>query len=198
MKSSDSTIRAKLLQCFLDHQGQLREYVEARIPPRLRGEVVAEDIVQEVCARLLEAASGFTDLGEAARVSWLLHIAKNVTLDDLRRANTRVRRASGSRPREGAGELPEWDRVSHLPAPGKTPSGELRSTETCEMVLQALHSLGMRAGRIIRMYYIDSLRINYIAAEFHVAPSTIRRTLRRSVRTMEVSLGDGRKFSLDW
>ncbi len=198
MKSPDSSTRGKLLQCFLDHQGQLREYVGARIPPRLRGEVDAEDIVQEVCARLLEAASGFTDLGEAARVSWLLHIAKNVTLDALRRANTRVRRASGPRPREGAGESPEGDCVSHLPAPGKTPSGELHSTETCEMVLQTLHSLGMRAGRIIRMYYIDSLPINHIAAKFHVAPSTIRRVLRRAVRTMEVALGDGWKFKSNW
>ena len=198
MKTSNSSIREKLLQCFLDHQEQLREYVRARIPPRLRGEVDAEDIVQEVCARVLEGSIRFTDLGEAAGVSWLRHITRNVMLDAIRRANTRARRGSGSRPREASGDSSEWDCVSHLRAPGKTPRGELHSTETCERVRQALHSLGLRAGRIVRMYYVDGLPIMHIAANFEVGPSTVRRVLQRSVRTMELSLGDGRKFSSDW
>ncbi len=84
---SNSSNREELLQSFLDHQDQLREYVRARIPPRLRGEVDAEDIVQEVCARVLEESTRFNDLGEAACVSWLRHIAKNVMLDAIRRAN---------------------------------------------------------------------------------------------------------------
>ncbi len=88
--------------------------------------------------------------------------------------------------------------LSQLRAPGKTPSGELHSTETCEMVGDALHSLGVRASRIIRMYYIESLPINHIAANLEVVPSTIRRVLQRSVRTMELFLGDGRKFRMEW
>lgn len=187
---SDSSNREKLLQSFLDHQDQLREYVRARIPPRLRGEVDAEDIVQEVCARVLEESTRFSDLGEAACVSWLRHIAKNVMLDAIRRANTRERRRV-----DGSSERGD---LSRFLAPGKTPSGELHSAETCEMVREALHSLGGRASRVVRVYYIDSLPIKHIAANFEVTPSTVRRVLRRSVRTMELPLGDGRKFSSDW
>lgn len=154
--------------------------------------------MQEVCTRVLETSRGFADFGEAARVSWLRRIARNVTLDALRRASTRAPGGSGFRQPEGAGGSAEWDCVSQLPAPGKTPSEELHSAETCEMVREALHSLGVRAGRIVHMYYNDGLPINHIAANFAVAHSTVRRVLRRSVRTMELSLGDGRKIDSAW
>ena len=198
MKKSDSTGREKLLKSFLDQRVRLCDDARARIPLWLRGEVDAEDIVQEVCTRVLDASSGFTDLGGSARLSWLKHMTRNVMIDALRRAATRVQRGNHSTAQGGSDESAERGDPSQLRAPGQTPSGELQSTETCEMVGEALHSLGVRASRIIRMYYIESLPINHIAANFEVAPSTIRRVLQRSVRTMELSLGDGRKFSADW
>lgn len=128
-----------------------------------RGEI-AEDALQE-CFTLVWRRAGEYNPRRGAAMSWLVAIARNCTIDGLRRR--------GVRPEGHA--APE-EALRHLVAPDATEQGaELRALRTC------LDELEEKPRRAVLLAYLYGLTREELAAQLAVPVGTVKSWIRRSL-----------------
>ena len=81
-----------------------------------RDRAQAEDLLQEVYVSVWKAAASF-DAARSQPLTWLTHIARNRTIDSLRRANAQPRTETLSRPDDDERPDPHEALASDDPGP---------------------------------------------------------------------------------
>jgi len=100
-------------ELFRRHYPRLRAAIRARVPADQRHRLDEEDLVQSTCARALDKLDRFEYRGEGAFLAWMVRIATNLILDELRRR--RPRPTEGGRPiEEFAADDPSPSRIFSL------------------------------------------------------------------------------------
>jgi RNA polymerase sigma-70 factor, ECF subfamily len=130
----------------------------------LGNESEAQDAVQEVFARAIEAAPRYRRDGEPA--AWLRQIADHLCIDLLRRRKRNPVRGDASEDEAAGGAL---DRFT-------APSGE-------HLVLahRLIESLDVDAARIAVLYFLDGMTQEEVAQETGLSRKTIGRRLQAIV-----------------
>src|SRR5450759_130922 len=127
----------------------------------------ARDLAQDIFVRLYESrgkwapAEGFTP--------WLVRVARNVCLDQLRRKKARP-------PAEDIQADEMWD----LASPDASPEAELEATGRRQLVWRALRSLGGLSREVLQLKEIQGLSLQEVAAILRVPIGTVKSRSNRA------------------
>jgi RNA polymerase sigma-70 factor (ECF subfamily) len=135
----------------------------------------AEDLTQDVFLRVYRARKGYRPRAKFS--TWLFSIANNVALNHLR--------GKGRDPAVGFGVgadsqgliRPAEERV---PAPGGTPSSQMRQAELSEVVREALATLGEDQKLAVLLNKFEEMSYAEIAAVMGKSESAVKSLLARA------------------
>lgn len=151
----------------------------------LRDREEARDVAQDVFVALYRNLDGVRD--DRAFLAWLLRLARNASLDRLRRLQ--ARRWDQAVPIEEAGALPD-------PAPGPEDTG--LATGRRDLVRRALDRLSTVSREMIVLKEIRELQLTEIAARLRLPLGTVksrshraRRELADAVRGIDPTAANG-------
>lgn len=173
-------------------KGELRAFLEMKLPRDVEMDLTADDLLQEVW---LTATTRLDTIRDPASIaSWLRRITHRKLIDALRvlRSNRRGggRRISGD-------HSPNTSRLAifrRLAAVQRTPSslGAVREAE--EAVKSALGGLPDEYRRAMTLYYIDGLSRDRIAAAMTRTPAAVNAMLYRGLLMLRGVLGPSDKY----
>jgi RNA polymerase sigma-70 factor (ECF subfamily) len=127
----------------------------------------ARDFSQDVFVRLYQTRGRWASAD--VFVPWLVRVARNVCLDQLRRKKARP-------PAEDIQADQMWD----LASPGADPEAELQATTRQRLVWRALQSLGQLSREVIQLKEIQGLSLQEVAAMLHVPVGTVKSRSNRA------------------
>jgi RNA polymerase sigma-70 factor (ECF subfamily) len=131
------------------------------------GREEAQDLAQDIFVRLYETRGRWAPT--EAFLPWLVRVARNVCLDQLRRKKARP-------PAEDV----LADEMVDLASPAATPETELESTTERRLVWRALQSLGRLSREMILLKEIQGFSLQEIAAMLHVPIGTVKSRSNRA------------------
>jgi RNA polymerase sigma-70 factor (ECF subfamily) len=156
--------------------GRVRGRVRRWALALTRDEDDADDVAQLVLLRLHQRMHQFD--GRSRFTSWLFRMTRNVTLSRLERDVRRARLLERGR-REGRVEAPDDARG------GAAGEGGVDRARLAELVRHYHRELRGRRREIFAMADLRGMRVQEIAEQLGVAPSTVRVSLmhaRRAIR----------------
>lgn len=172
-----------LSQVYADLRPQLLRFLTAR----LRDAQEAEEVLQDLAVRVLEAR-----VGPVANPAGYLHrMALNLANDRIRQRQRQVRR-------ETAYVTPDSGAVAAAPVdPVASPERILIARETAARVVAALERMPPGAARVLRMHKLEGIAHADIAKQLGISRSGVEKhmavALRHLVRALrtEVARGGG-------
>lgn len=150
---------------FLRHRSELLRFLRARAPSE-----DAEDLAQELWVRVQSVSSGPI----ADPLPYLYRMANNLALDMGRSASRRRRRDH-----EWASDGGDHDFVPQI-------SGEriVMARDKLRMVEAKLAGLGERTWTILRMFRVQGIPQERIAAELGISLSAVEKHLQKAYRAL--------------
>jgi RNA polymerase sigma-70 factor (ECF subfamily) len=135
----------------------------------LKDRAAAEEVLQEVYLRLWQGGAETFATGKASPISWLATIARNRSID-------RLRKNRPSSPLEDAPEIAE---------PGLGPEGLAIAASERAQINGCLDELKPDRAAAVRGAYLDGEAYVDLAARFDVPLNTMRTWLRRSLISLK-------------
>jgi RNA polymerase sigma-70 factor (ECF subfamily) len=137
----------------------------------LRNRSEAEEVLQEVFVQVWTRAETYhVELG--APVAWLVRIARNRAIDQIRANSVRARTVE----------------ASPLPAPVETPEARAVMSEQQRAVARALETLPPEQRELIEHAYFQGLTQSELAERFHLPLGTVKTRVRTGMMTLRREL----------
>ena len=133
----------------------------------------ADEVLQETFWQVWERADQFQGRGRA--VAWFFQIARNRSLDHLRRQKARPQTPSGA----------SSDLAAVAGADDRTPESELWATLRRTHVAEALAQIPGEQMICLRMAYFDGKTQQEIASELDASLGTVKSRLRLGLEKLE-------------
>jgi RNA polymerase sigma-70 factor, ECF subfamily len=138
----------------------------------------AEEIVQDVFVRIWRNAARF-DASRGSLVAWLMTVARNRVLDELRRQ------------RVGRGSVDEIEQVLlHAADPSVDPEETLWSQQRRHAILDALRELPDEQRRAIVLAYFGDRTRAAIARELGLPLGTVKKRIQLGLQKLRRALAD--------
>ena len=139
----------------------------------LRRRDLAEDILQEVYAKIWQRAGEF-DAARASAITWMATIVRNRALDEVRR-----------KPDLSMGDLPEgFEPVAET----SDPLGAHEQGENLGRLLACLEKLERSKRQMVLLAYCHGLSREALAARYNAPVPTIKTWLHRALAQLRVCL----------
>jgi RNA polymerase sigma-70 factor (ECF subfamily) len=169
--------RAAVERLFRRYRPRLESFLFARVPPRARRLCDTQDLVQEVCLKILAALDRFHARGIGSFWWFARSIARNLLIDIGRRSDA----APETSMRDGSSSCPS--------APGPSPSKEAERNESAAAFDRALEHLPEKQRTALLMRLELGLEWNLIAADCDfpsadAARVAVKRGLQEMAREM--------------
>lgn len=139
---------------------------------------LAEDIFQETWLRVLERGSQYD--GAHSFVSWLLRVARNLTIDSLRRLRPASLDALAD-PEDGGAPFEPADRRA-------TPFEELAAGETRDHMVTLLASMPAAYREVLVLRFQEEMPLEEIAGVLNTPLGTVKSRLYRAMELMRDKL----------
>jgi RNA polymerase sigma-70 factor (ECF subfamily) len=137
----------------------------------LRNRSEAEEVLQEVFVQVWTRADTYNvELG--APVAWLVRIARNRAIDQIRSNSVRARTV-GATP---------------LPPPVETPEARAVMSEQQRAIARALDTLPLEQRELIEHAYFQGLTQSELAERFHLPLGTVKTRVRTGMMTLRREL----------
>lgn len=142
----------------------------------VRNHDVAEELLQETFWQVWQKAEQYSGAGPVA--AWLLRIARNKALDELRRQQARPR-----------GSYAQFDRLDRSPV-HQTPGVEhqLEQSWTRQSLAHALAQIPTEQRRCLELAFFDGLSHNEIAQQTRTPLGTVKTRIRSGMARVERAL----------
>lgn len=134
----------------------------------------ADEVIQEVFVRIWERAGDF-DPGHGSPISWMAAIARNRSLDELRRRRTYVSDAA--------------EEVLEVPDPAMLPSEAAERSQELLRVERCLETLEPDRRAMVRLAYLEGWSREQLSVRFGAPVATIKTWLHRSLAKLRDCLG---------
>lgn len=141
----------------------------------------AEDFFQETWVRVMERGHQYD--GHTKFITWLLAIARNLVIDQMRRRSP----LSLDQLLDTGDDQPGLQ----LRAPGATPLEQIAERESARQVNAALQELPASYREVLLLRFQEELKLEEIAALTHAPLSTVKSRLRRGVMALQPIMGKG-------
>ena len=137
----------------------------------LRNRSEAEEVLQEVFVQVWTRADTYqVELG--APVAWLVRIARNRAIDQIRSNSVRARTAE----------------ATPLPPPVETPEARAVMSEQQRAIARALDTLPVEQRELIEHAYFQGLTQSELAERFHLPLGTVKTRVRTGMMTLRREL----------
>ncbi len=166
-------------QLVVECQGDLLSFILARLGERLRGQVDADDILQETLLRAFQGLVLFEWRGDKSLSRWLCGIAEHLIWNTSRKRQTARLELS-------------LDRASQQPTPGQ----RARREERFERLEEALSRLPPAYREAIRLARIEGLKIREVAERLGQSQGAVKQLLARGLRELKDSFGETESLHL--
>ena len=178
LREIDYNIQERLGREFLAEASELRVYLAARCPTRLR--LNLDDLLQEVWVQAWRNSSNLKESNPAELRQWLLAIANRVLATHLRR----LARAKNRRrvPVEREWEGGYSDSFRGLSSSSRSPVAEAAMAEATRSVRDALASLPQEQREVLVAIYIEGQSIQSIATTNNRTKQSVYSLLYRSLQ----------------
>ncbi len=147
----------------------------------------AEELLQEVFLRVVRSKARYTPT--AKFTTWLYSIARNLCVDESRRARFR-RHQSLDAPRKGADGEAGAAMISSIPS-GAVPTDEAAEAPTIRKRLaQAVDSLPLEQREVFLLRQVSGLSFREIAETVEIPENTVKSRMRYALEKLRGELGD--------
>jgi RNA polymerase sigma-70 factor (ECF subfamily) len=137
----------------------------------LRNRSEAEEVLQEVFVQVWTRADTYNvELG--APVAWLVRIARNRAIDQIRSNSVRARTAE----------------ATPLPPPVETPEARAVMSEQQRAIARALDTLPLEQRELIEHAYFQGLTQSELAERFHLPLGTVKTRVRTGMMALRREL----------
>lgn len=175
---------------LLDSCESLRTRMQSEIPHDMRQVLAVDDLIQEICVEAIRDIGSFEWRGDGSFHHWLNEIARTCLLDLVR---THRRKKRGG---QHVGIRLSWLDVAELilhqqgnRSPVPTPSRVLHTREVANAVQRAVSQLPNHERVAMRLYYLQQLSTDAVAAELQITPGAVRAVLQRARKRLFKLLG---------
>lgn len=178
--------RAAMEALLVQWLPKLREFVQQRMSPLLRGREASDDLVQSTCREVIAGIERCDYRGEELFRGWLFTAV-------LHKVQKRERDARAQR-RDPRLELPlaETPTTAQPPAALPTPSAAAAANEQRARIEAAIASLPPDYRRVLTLARLDHLSRSEIARQLGRSEASVRSLLTRALKALEDRLaGDG-------
>jgi RNA polymerase sigma-70 factor (ECF subfamily) len=169
-------------ELLASYRGELREYIQLRLDPRLAQRLDASDVVQEVQISVVQRIDDYLQRRPMSFSLWLRRTALD-RLADLRRHHHRRRRSV-----KAEAQLPDRTSLAlarSLVAPGSSPSLNLAADELAAELNRALAELPEADREILVMRQLERLPFKDIALVLDIDASTAGKRFARALLKLE-------------
>jgi RNA polymerase sigma-70 factor, ECF subfamily len=173
----------------MPHAERLRRYLREKIPASLRGQLAAEDVLQEVWIRAYRDSEKLLSFDDAAIETWLLRVTNHRLLNAIKHA-TRLKRG-GDLNRVSQRHTSLLDLLVRVASPERSPSSVVARREAVDAIQLAIGTLPENQYRAIWWHYVDGQSVASIAKRVSKNKHAIEATLVRGRENLR------RRFS-DW
>ncbi len=160
---------------------------------QLRDPAATEDVTQEVFLRVVQSASEFKH--EARFTTWLYTIARNLTIDQLRKRKLR-RHPSLDQPRDrdddGGKAMIESVADGH---PRSSVERTVTSTEVGGRIVEAVEALPDEQREVFMLRELANLPFKEIAAITGVPENTVKSRMRYALDRLQGALSDFEEYA---
>lgn len=133
------------------------DYVSGFLRKATENETLCEDLTQETFLKMIRSIERFDPGGSASFGTWLITIARNCYIDQLRR--NRIR-------------LEDIDSIQLEDA--RNVANEVERRLQYEQIMSAMETLLPEQALAIRLKYVEDMTLAQIAERFGVQPKTIK------------------------
>jgi RNA polymerase sigma-70 factor (ECF subfamily) len=172
--------RSALEDLMQQYRERLQAGIEMQLPPRQRGPIEPDEILQETLVQALQSLGRFHWQGEDSFYHWLCGIAKNVILK-TRKKTLKSRTL----------QLPE-----RVPGSNTPPSKSMRRDERFDRLEKALSQLSAEHREVIRLHRLEGLKVSEVAERMNRSENAVRLLLARAAMKMRKSFGDTESLHL--
>lgn len=164
----------------------LHRFVDARIPDRFRGEIAADDVLQEVWLSVFRADWSVVHSAEA----WLFSIARRRLEDACRRA--RAQKRGGDQAFVDTSHSEGLLAALHGPQPDplRSPSQQLITAEWAARISEALQALDERTRQALQLHYQEGLTREAVAEVLEIPEATASSLIFRGLRQLREIIPD--------
>jgi len=152
-----------------------------------RDRAAAEDLLQEIYVSVWKHAAGF-DAARSQPLTWLTHIARNRSIDSLRRADARPRTESLSRD-DDDDDRP--DPAEQLADEGPGPAELLDRASDARELGRCLERLSPPQRQSVALAFFDGLSHAEVAEQLRQPLGTVKSWVRRALSTLKGCLDRG-------
>ncbi|OWY73021.1 hypothetical protein B7486_01350 [cyanobacterium TDX16] len=187
-----------LARAIVKRSKSILAYLDRKIPSIYKGQIVAEDILQEVCIHAFQGLSTFRSDGEDSLDRWLTRIVDNALLNRIRDAG-RKKRGGGQRILRNGDQ---WktsciNLLDQVRSPAKTPSRVAARTEAVGKVLVALSRLRPDVREAVRLRHLTDLSIEEVALQMNRSKASVHSLLYRGLTELKNLMGDQSDYLSD-
>ena len=143
---------------------------------------LSEDIVQEVCLKIWKKISAYK-IGSGTFKSWIFTIARNTTIDQLRKKKMPV--ISQFDTEDGHNYLMET-----VSDPDTIPSKLIEKAEQKNMIDGAMQHLSLEEREILTLHYQEEMTFEAIGKILNKPLNTVKSRHRRAVMKLRQYLGE--------
>lgn len=154
---------------------------------QVRGTSIAEDLVQDVFVKIVQNASDFKH--EARFTTWAYAIARNVSIDHLRKMSLR-RHPSLDQATGEAGDGPTLGERTADPAPGAAVERVVIGTEMGQRIIRAVEGLPPDQREVFLLREIGNVPFKDIAQITGVPENTVKSRMRYALERLQQALCD--------
>lgn len=166
----------------------LRSLAESLIPPGLRAELDASDLVQQTLMEAWEQSDRLVSLDDRQLFGWLRTALRHNTLDAVKHLSTQKNDAERRlRMSELEGSFARLEDILH--ADGTSPSEVLQRAEQTTRLLMALQELPTQQRDAVMLKHLKGYSLQRVAETLHISEAAAAGLLHRGRKHLMDRLG---------
>jgi RNA polymerase sigma-70 factor (ECF subfamily) len=174
---------------ILAHHPRLHRLAQARLSPRLRARVDADDLLQQVYVEVVRRIAEFELRGPGSFYEWLTTMLDSRIVDAQRRHHARKRDVARERSGAGGGStLQRWLGSGALDT--RTPSRAATAREQAASLHAALAGLPDDHRRVLELRYLQARSLEETARELERSVPAAQMLCLRALRGLRRSMRD--------
>ncbi|MGD0771087.1 MAG: sigma-70 family RNA polymerase sigma factor [Tepidisphaeraceae bacterium] len=165
-------------------RNRLLAYVQAHFPAELVGFLEPQDVLQDTWLKAIRAISDFHPDGPDPVYRWLVTIARNLILDQVKYART-AKRKNTRVPLERTDENASIIRLlEEMAVYHRTPSKSAASHELIAALDSAIERLPSDQARALRLRHLEGLEIREIAHRMKRTEGSVSMLCNRALKSL--------------
>ena len=185
--------RCALERLLIRYQSRLIARIRRRFPPDLKTVISPEDILQDTYIDIFRGIRSFESTGSNAFYRWLLAVAENRLVDNVR--TYRAAKRGGGRVRIAATAGSSVAPLMEILQPNShTPSRSVAVHEIESAVWIALAALKPEYREALQLRFFKGLSVAEVAERMKRSEWSVHKLCSRGLQRMRESLGEASKF----